>query len=377
VNRKRLLFGFLGLLILLVTLIGPAAPLLFRLGIEPVCIQGDFPDLKFVSCPSTAPTPLPLQTPAGQAPVPLIFDDDGSPDGMAALLFFLSNPLYEVKAVTVSPGEAHPQLFAGHLTRLLASLGRSDIPVGYGRDGPLDGNNSFPQPWREASDVFWDISLPDARDPSKPVPAVKLIIETLKSSPQPVEIFISGTHTNFAEVLRLDPESTGQISRIYLMGGSLNISGNIGNDWPEIQNSVSEWNIWVDPVAAREVFASGIPLVIMPLDGTNQVTWTASDARKWASTGSSEGELSSSLLRWMLGVSEMNKTYIWDLAAAAALTDPRLCPQVPLSLGIIVEPGPEQGRTIILDQPPNVLACLEPDAEQVKMRVEKILVNNP
>jgi pyrimidine-specific ribonucleoside hydrolase len=376
-KRKQLLFGILGLLVLLVVLIGPGAPLLSRMGIEPVCIQGDFPDLKVVACPSTAPTPLPLQSLEGRAPIPLIFDDDGSPDGTLALLFFLSNPLYDVKAVTVSPGEAHPEIFAGHLTRLLASLGRTDILVGYGRQEPLEGNNSFPEPWRETSDAFWDIPLPDAPGSLKPLPAVELIVDTLKRSAQPVSIFVSGTHTNLAEALRLDAHIRERIEVVYVMGGSINVPGNIESDWPEINNQVSEWNIWVDPVAAREVFASGIRLVIMPLDGTNRVTWGQMDAEKWTSMGTAAGRLSAGLLRWMLSGWSTDSAYIWDLAAAATLTDPRLCQQQSLALDILVEAGPEQGRTVIVDGAPNARVCFDPDVQQVKMRVEKILASSP
>ena len=85
---------------------------------------------------------------SGQARIPVIVDDDGSPDGMVALLYFLRNPLFDVRAVTISCGEAHPALFASHVLRLLAGLGRVDIPVGTGRDTPLAGNNVFPGPWR-------------------------------------------------------------------------------------------------------------------------------------------------------------------------------------------------------------------------------------
>jgi inosine-uridine nucleoside N-ribohydrolase len=377
-KRRGLLLGVVGLLALFVVLIGPAAPLLSNLGIQPVCIQGDFPNVKVVACSSSTPTPLPLPTLEEQVPIPLIFDDDGSPDGTVALLFFLSNPLYQVEAVTVSPGEAHPELFAGHLTRLLASLGRTDIPVGFGRETPLEGENSFPEPWRQTSDEFWDVVLPEAPASYKPLPAVELIRKTLQNSPEPVSFFLGGPHTNLAEALRLDPGLAGRISTVYMMGGSLYVQGNIESAWPNIRNSVAEWNIWVDPLAAREVFDSGIRLSIMPLDGTNRVSWTVSDAEKWDSMGSSAGSLSANLLRWMLRGSRTDRVYIWDLSAAVALTDARLCLQTPLALDIIIEPGPEQGRTSILeDQAPNARVCLEPEAEQVKMRVENILATSP
>jgi hypothetical protein len=92
---------------LLLICIWPAAPLWQKLGLEPFCIQASWPYLKIVSCsPSpdapTTVTPRALPTPSEQGPVPIIIDDDGSPDGTVALLYFLHNPLFEVKAVTIS-----------------------------------------------------------------------------------------------------------------------------------------------------------------------------------------------------------------------------------------------------------------------------------
>jgi pyrimidine-specific ribonucleoside hydrolase len=379
-RRKGLVIGgiVVGALVLLIVLAVFATPLLVRAGLEPICIQGSWPHLRVVSCPPPtaavpAITPLPFPTVSGQTPVPIIVDDDGSPDGLLALLAFLRHPFFDVRAVTVSCGEAHPDLFARHLVQLLAGLGRGDIPVGVGRATPLEGNNAFPDPWRQASDSFWGITLPAATASTEPVPAAQLIVETLTESAQPVAVFVSGNHTNLAEALRLDPGIASQIRDVYIMGGSIYVPGNIESDWPAIRNSVAEWNIWVDPVAAREVFLSGLPLHLIPLDATNQVTWTESDALGWASSGSPEGVLAGDLLQWMLRSWSPDGVYVWDLVAAIGGTDPALCPEVALSVDVIVEPGPEQGRTVVTDQPPNVAVCLDPEAEQIRARAAYVL----
>ena len=137
-KRKRLLSAAIGLgiLVFLFVLAVPAAPLWAQLGIEPICIRGNWPNLRVVSClkPSTAPmvnAPLPLTTLSAQATIPIIVDDDGSPDGIIALLYFLRNPLFDVRAVTISCGEAHPDVFASHVRQLRAGLGRAEIPVGW------------------------------------------------------------------------------------------------------------------------------------------------------------------------------------------------------------------------------------------------------
>jgi inosine-uridine nucleoside N-ribohydrolase len=355
----------------LLILIWPAAPLWARLGAKPFCISGSWPHLKITSCspqPEAPPavTPRPLPTLSRQGPIPVIVDDDGSPDGMVALMYFLRNPNFDVRAVTISCGEAHPEVFAPHVQQLLTGLGRADIPVGAGRATPLDGNNAFPDPWRQASDDFWGITLSQNSASLKPTPAADLIVETINKSNQPVMVFVSGPHTNLAEALRIDPGIEDHILEVVIMGGSIYVPGNIQSDWQAINNTVAEWNIWADPLAAREVFNAGIPLHLIPLDATKQVVWTQSDLPGWISSNSPEGVMAGRLLQWMLDSWSSEGVYVWDLVAAVSATDPALCLEVPLSVEILVEPGPEQGRTAITDNPPNASVCLDPDIEQIK-----------
>jgi inosine-uridine nucleoside N-ribohydrolase len=338
-KRKALvIFGIvLGVLVLAVILIWPAAPLWARLGAKPMCIQGSWPKIKFVSCLQTTTTQVQstaLPTLIGQAPIPIIVDDDGSPDGVIALLYFLRNPLYDVRAIAISSGEAHPDLFAPKMINLLTELGRADVPVGAGRASPLEGSNAFPDPWRQASDGFWELALPQTPTPSGPRQAAELIVETLSNSTYPIMIFVSGTHTNLAEAMRLDPSISEHIGGVYVMGGSIYGPGNIESDWPSIHNRVAEWNIWVDPVAADAVFTFGLPLHLIPLDATNQVTWTEEDALSWAGSATSEGVFAADILSWMLRSWSTDNTYIWDLAAAVVMNDPRLCPEVPLAVDV-------------------------------------------
>jgi len=379
-NRKRIFVGgiVLGALVIVFIIIGPMAPVWSRMGLEPFCIQGEWPHLQIVSCNDTAAalptvTPLTLSNQNGENPIPVIVDDDGSPDGTIALLYFLSNPNFDVRAVTISNGEAHPDLFARHILQLLAGLGKADIPVGAGSPSPLEGNNSFPNPWRQASDQFWDIELPSTVVTQEPTPAAELIVDTINNSPKAVMVFVSGTHTNLAEALRLDPKIVENIRDVYSMGGSVYVGGNIKSDWPAIDNSVAEWNIWADPEAAKEVFESGLPLHLIPLDATRKVIWTPSDLPGWISSKSPEGAMAGELLNWMLDSWSPEGVYIWDLVAAVQATHPSVCPEVQQAVNIVTSPGPEQGRTVVTQGEPNILVCFEPDSGQVKSIVDSIL----
>lgn len=182
-------------------------------------------------------------------------------------------------------------------------------------------------------------------------------------------VFISGTHTNLAQSLSLDPTLGEHIKSVYVMGGNIYVPGNIESDWPEINNQVAEWNIWVDPRAAQEVFSAKLPLRLIPLDATNQITWSAEDALSWTVTGAPEAQYASDILNWMFTEWSTNKVYIWDLVTAVIMTDPRFCHLTPLALEVNTTPGPEQGQLLVKQEASNAEVCLQPDITQVKLSV--------
>lgn len=307
----------------------------------------------------------------------IIWDSDGSLDGIIGLLFFLQHPNVSVDALTVSCGEAHPDIYTSNLPRMLARLGRKMIPVGAGRSTPLEGDNAFPPPWRTAIDEFLGIDLPRAQGSIHPLPAADLIVEMLSEAPSPVTLFVCGVHTNLAEALRLDPGIKDKIASVQVMGGALFVPGNIESEWPEIHNRVAEWNIWVDPVAASEVFNAGLSLYITPLDTTNQMVWTRDDADRWEACGTPEGKLAAEILRWYLDfLHDMypEGVYMWDLVAAVNVTNPELCRADQVHIQVVTEPGDEEGRTVVIrDQQANATAYLIPRADEIKRVVAQTL----
>jgi pyrimidine-specific ribonucleoside hydrolase len=320
------------------------------------------------------PTIRSIVTPTYETPslsqIPVIWDDDGSPDGVIALLYLLKNPQVRVEAITVSSGEAHPKIFAQNLSRMLARIGRRDIPIAAGRATPLEGDNAFPEAWRQSTDVFWDVELPESGDAIESVPASQLIVEVVNRSSEPVTVLLTGTHTNLAEALRLDPSIIDRIHVVEVMGGALHVSGNISSDWPEIPNQVAEWNIWVDPIAAEEVFMSSLSIRLVPLDATNQVVWTEDDAAAWESSSTPEGVLASEILRWMLRSWFPEGVYAWDVVAAVDMTNDDVCQHINQYVSITTQPGNDQGQTLVDDsQLANTSICMTPSTPLLKGRV--------
>ena len=300
---------------------------------------------------------------AASKSLPMILDDDGSPDGMIALAYMLQNPKFNIKAITVVQGEAHPDLFAKNVMRLLARIKRTGIPVAAGRSSPLVGKNAFPDQWRTDSDNFWGVSLPSAAESVQPISAAQLIVKTLKKSPQSVTILAIGPLTNLAEALRLDPSIASKIARVQIMGGALYVPGNLTEYPTTAYNTTAEWNIWVDPIAVQEVFSAGLSLYLTPLDATNQVKMTRADGAAWRATGSAEGILASDLLNWFFTKLIARESFSnWDTVAAINLSEPSFCSIIPLHLDVLTTPGDHQGR-ILTDssKPPNVNVCLNPN----------------
>jgi pyrimidine-specific ribonucleoside hydrolase len=327
--------------------------------------------------PSQAPTNRPvavstLELPA-QSQIPMIWDDDGSPDGVIALLYLLKNPDVRVEAITVSCGEAHPDIFAQNLTRMLARVGHEGIPVAAGRATPLEGNNAFPEAWRASTDTFWGAELPEAAQPIESKSASEVIVDVVQTASAPVTILLTGNHTNLAEALRMDPSIADRIQVVEIMGGALYVSGNIASDYPDIPNEVAEWNIWVDPVAAHEVFTSSLPIRLVPLDATNHVVWTESDAAAWEASQSPEGILAAEILRWMLSSWFPEGVYAWDVVAAVDLLDADICQHADRFVHVSTAPGDELGQTLVDEQQPaNMSVCMTPSAELLKARVAEV-----
>jgi inosine-uridine nucleoside N-ribohydrolase len=301
----------------------------------------------------------------------LIFDDDGSRDGTVALLYLLSQPELSFEAITISYGEAHPELYIQHIGRLLDNLGMAHIPLGAGQDLPLAGGTPFPDWLRQLSDNFWDVPVPN---PDKTYPfqdAPQLIVSIINGAPEPVTFFESGPFTSLAQALQLDPAIKNNISAVYFMGGAVYVPGNITGLVPTSDNRVADWNMIADPQAAKEVFASGLELYMVPLDATHRVLLRQKDIQPWRQ-GDEKAKMAADLIQRMFDQFGMTNAEIFDLTAAVLMVQPELCSFQPLHLQVITEDGPTLGQTkVVPNAEPNVHVCLEPNTRRVIQNIKE------
>ncbi|MFL5801578.1 MAG: nucleoside hydrolase [Roseiflexaceae bacterium] len=219
---------------------------------------------------TTLPTPI-SRSPAGgtSRPHAIVIDTDMAADDWMAILYLLQRPDVTVRAITVTgAGETHCASGIRHALGLAALSGYHKILVACGRETPLQGNHAFPDGWREGVDSLLGLSLPEGQDTASNLTAVELLTSVIQSSPAKVTLLTLGPLTNVAEALQNTPSLVDNIESIYIMGGAVNVPGNVGTSGVGITNNTAEWNIYVDPYATNIVLQSSAPIALVPLDAT-------------------------------------------------------------------------------------------------------------
>jgi inosine-uridine nucleoside N-ribohydrolase len=299
--------------------------------------------------PSARATALPVASSAVSTvpPRPVVIDTDMAADDWMALLYLLRRPDVAVKAITVTgDGEAHCESGIRHARGLVALANRGVIPVACGRTTPLQGDHAFPAKWRADVDTLLGLTLPPTTTTAAQQTAVDLLTSVIQASPQQVVLLTLGPLTNVAEAVQRSPALVKNLAMIYIMGGAVEVSGNIADSGAGIANHVAEWNLYVDPHAAQVVLASGAPTTLVPLDATNHVQVTDSFYQRLkADHLSPVAGFVFDVLTQRYALIQSGGYYFWDPLAAAILTDDSLATFQTRALSIIETQGPESGRT--------------------------------
>ena len=201
------------------------------------------------------------------APRKIIIDTDPGQDDAVAILLALASPEeIEVLGITAVAGNV-PLALTERNARIVCELaGRPDTLVFAGCDAPMK------RKLVTAEHVHGKTGLdgPQLADPTMILQdqhAVDFIIETLRSEPSgSVTLCPIGPLTNIAVAFERAPDIIARVQEIVLMGGAYFEVGNI--------TPSAEFNIYVDPEAAKIVFGAGVPLVVMPLDVTHKALTT-------------------------------------------------------------------------------------------------------
>ncbi|QCZ49403.1 Purine nucleosidase [Levilactobacillus brevis] len=182
---------------------------------------------------------------------------------------------------------------------------------------------------------------------------VQFIIDTLLASDGDITLVPTGPMTNIASAMRAEPLIIPKIKEIVMMGGAYGT----GNFTPS-----AEFNIYADPEAANVVFRSGVPIVMMGLDLTNQTVCTPDIIDRMEAVGNKAGKLFGDMLRFTLKTQYeefgLEAGPIHDATTIGYLIDPDLFETQDEFVVVDINRGPCYGRTVcdennVLKQQPN------------------------
>lgn len=189
---------------------------------------------------------------------PLIIDTDPGIDDAVAIGFALFEPTLDVQLITTVAGNVDLKYINQNVLNLL-HFWKKPIPVASGAAKPLM------QPLVDASDIHgkgglkgYDFASHNLfLNKEHAIEAMRQQIESNLKDNQKTTIMAIGPLTNIALLLTTYPHLITGIAEIVMMGGALG-RGN--------KTVLGEFNIATDPEAAKIVFETKLPLVLVPLE---------------------------------------------------------------------------------------------------------------
>lgn len=222
--------------------------------------------------------------------LPVILDGDPGHDDAIAWMLAKASPLLDIRAVTSVCGNQTIEKTTYNAQRVCALLG-IDAPVAMGKPAPLLAE-PMNAPSVHGQSGLDGPALPEPNAPLSPLRSVELMAKVLNESETPVALVPTGPLTNIAALLLAHPELKEKIKVISLMGGGITH----GNWTP-----AAEFNILVDPEAAKVVFESGVPILMSGLDVTERALIFPKDFERIRAVGNPVARVVADWLEFFYG----------------------------------------------------------------------------
>ncbi|OGP92761.1 MAG: hypothetical protein A2156_06385 [Deltaproteobacteria bacterium RBG_16_48_10] len=200
----------------------------------------------------------------------VMIDCDVGVDDALALILAFHSPELDVKAVSGVNGNVPLEQVFENIQKVLSLIQPKNRPlIAKGADQPLKGKPLYAHSAhgqdglggakidREEGKEWWR---------SYAGPGDELITKVARQYPDEMTLIAIGPLTNLALAIQKDPEGMRKLKEIVIMGGAVRTGGNI--------TPYAEFNMFSDPLAARIVLESGLPILLVPLDVTHQVSLT-------------------------------------------------------------------------------------------------------
>ncbi len=212
---------------------------------------------------------------------PIVIDTDPGQDDGLAILLALASPELSILGITAVAGNVPLRLTESNARRICELAGRRDTKVFAGCARPMV------RALTTAEQVHGPTGLgghdfPEPAMALQPGHAIDWMVETLMAAGErEITLCALGPLTNLAMAMVKEPRILSRIREIVMMGGGFADGGNV--------TPAAEFNIYVDPHAARVVFTSGCKLTLIPLDVTHQALTTPARLERFRAIGTPVG----------------------------------------------------------------------------------------
>ena len=214
--------------------------------------------------------------------------DPGHDDAIALLLASRADDI-KLLGVTTVAGNSELENTTRNARKVLDYAGVTDVDVYAGCERPMMRDlYRLTGAIIHGEDGLGGPKIPDPVTPIKEEHAVDFIIRALRESDEKIILIPTGPLTNIAMALIKAPDIKEKIERIIIMGGAVNDPGNI--------TSAAEFNIYVDPEAAKIVFASGCNIYLNTLDISMKAVFYEEDIERLRAQGDKISDIVAQLL---------------------------------------------------------------------------------
>ena len=265
-------------------------------------------------------------------------------DDAFALALLLQSPDIEIVGITTDWGDT--ALRGRLLERLLRETGHAGIPVAQGIATPN------PTPFTQAR--YAQRGVAPSRPPQD---AIDFILREIKRQPGQITILALGPLTNIGAVIARDAATFTKVKQVVMMGGSVR-AGYRKSQYVPARPADKEYNIASDVKGAQALFASGVPIVMLPLDST-QIRLDEVERNAIFGHGSPLTDAVTLLYhQWIDSYQpwSSNMPSLFDVVPVTYLIDPASCPATPLRIAVT-----DDGLTREVAGQPNARVCLASD----------------
>jgi inosine-uridine nucleoside N-ribohydrolase len=198
----------------------------------------------------------------------IIIDTDPGLDDALALILALKSRNLDVSLVTTVAGNSKIDNATKNAKYILNLLEIEDIPISSGSEKPLKKDLT-------TAGVHGEKGLGALKHKTNMDlngKAVNDMISVIENNPGEITLVALGPLTNIAKAIKKNPESIKKVKEFVVMGGAIDVKGNI--------TEFAEFNFFVDPEAAEIVLNFPVKKTIVPLDICNKIFLTLDDFKK-------------------------------------------------------------------------------------------------